>query len=160
MQVIASVCNYNLIEINARYHSHIIVLAYFSDDRGGEGVIQRIRSAITSDAIGGRSQSKPNLVLIDEIDGAANTASETGLIKFLVGLDAKKSPGKASEKKDQPVDDEEEDEGVNEDTAAPSKGKKTPKGVTLCRPIICVCNDLYIPIHHMQFTSHLDTCRR
>jgi chromosome transmission fidelity protein 18 len=114
-------------------------------------VIHRIRSAITSDAIGGRSQSKPNLVLIDEIDGAANTTSETGLIKFLVGLDAKKAAGasaKASNKKDETINDEDDgdaDEGADE--AAPIKaGKKNPKGITLCRPIICVCNDLYQPI--------------
>ncbi|KAJ3109360.1 hypothetical protein HDU96_007248 [Phlyctochytrium bullatum] len=54
--VVARHAGYEIVEINA------------SDDRAGEGVIAKIKHALESKSI---KTGKPNLIIIDEIDGAA-----------------------------------------------------------------------------------------
>lgn len=45
-----------------------------SDERAGEGIQQKIRNALESDGISfGPEKARPNLLLLDEIDGALNT---------------------------------------------------------------------------------------
>ena len=72
----AQTVGYNIIEINA------------SDERTGDSLIQKIRGSISSNNL----QSKPNLVIIDEIDGALNTSSDnvhllSVISNDLVGID-------------------------------------------------------------------------
>ena len=95
-----------------------------------------MKSAFTTDA-------RPNLVIIDEIDGAAAAGNEHSLIRFLISLATSVGGKKSSSVKE---DDAEADEDVIEEeqsvkTTKKSKTKKAP----LIRPIICICNDLYVP---------------
>jgi chromosome transmission fidelity protein 18 len=86
---------------------------------------------------------KPNLIVIDEIDGAMGGQSDTSLIKFLVDL-ASRGAGRRAQGVNE-VDDESEEEGSPQGAtkvrAATGKKKKMP----LQRPIICICNDAYVP---------------
>ncbi|KAJ3259296.1 hypothetical protein HK103_002494 [Boothiomyces macroporosus] len=59
--IVAKHAGYNIIEINA------------SDDRGSEVIKNRITSALESKSVFGNK--KPNLIIIDEIDGASATGS-------------------------------------------------------------------------------------
>ncbi|ORY96506.1 P-loop containing nucleoside triphosphate hydrolase protein [Syncephalastrum racemosum] len=133
--IVAKHSEYNVIEINA------------SDDRTGDVVKNKIKSSLEMQAIiregktddnGERSMSmkqKPNLLVIDEIDGASSSGGDS-FIKQLIQLamapaDKDSMPGKKGENKPQP----------------------------LLRPIICICNDVYAPVlrplraiaHHVQF---------
>ncbi|KAI0780454.1 P-loop containing nucleoside triphosphate hydrolase protein [Trametes elegans] len=103
--IVAQHAGYSVFEINA------------SDARSADVVDERIRPALESGAkIGG---SRPNLVVIDEIDGATGGSdSSGGFIHKLIQLTQDK-PKKKSKKGDVP-------------TTRP-----------LLRPIICICNDLY-----------------
>ncbi|KAG1440089.1 hypothetical protein G6F56_012050 [Rhizopus delemar] len=113
--VMAKMAGYNIIEINA------------SDDRTGDVVNTKIKSALEMQAImrdpnqlenGERTMSmnqKPNLIVIDEIDGVSNRSGAGG-------TDATTA-------------------GTNENKKSKSKKKETP----LRRPIICICNDIYAP---------------
>ncbi|KAJ3101426.1 hypothetical protein HDU97_001356 [Phlyctochytrium planicorne] len=124
--VVARHAGYNIIEINA------------SDDRAGNNAIDRIINGIESKSI---KSGKPNLVIIDEIDGAHNAAqSDNSMIKCLVDLCSNSVKKKEKEKGGD--DDQGDDE--NEGTSGGSKKKKSAR--TLNRPIICICNDLYSPV--------------
>lgn len=96
---------------------------------------QKITTAIGSNTL----FSRPNLVMVDEIDGAANTGSDASLIGYLVRLCG---AGVQSKKVDS-TDDSTEDslEEKEESTTKSDKKKKAPH----CRPIICICNNLYAP---------------
>lgn len=94
---------------------------------------QKITTAIGSNTL----FSRPNLVMVDEIDGAANTGSDTSLIGYLVRLCG---ASVQSSKKGDPVEDPAED-SADEKTNRDRKKKKSPH----CRPIICICNNLYAP---------------
>ncbi|KAI9343040.1 hypothetical protein DFJ73DRAFT_523020 [Zopfochytrium polystomum] len=108
--VVGGHCGYNIVEINA------------SDDRGGLLLKDKILSAVeTQTSI---AKKKPNLVIVDEIDGASQAGGENNLIKLLVDLaTAEWSPKSANLSKKQ-------------------RGTKR----TLLRPIICICNDIYAPV--------------
>ncbi|KAH9846087.1 P-loop containing nucleoside triphosphate hydrolase protein [Lenzites betulinus] len=98
---------YEVFEINA------------SDARSADVVDQRIRPALESGAKIG--SSKPNLVVIDEIDGATGgSEGSSGFIHKLIQVTLGKGKKKGS------------------------KGDKDPQR-PLLRPIICICNDLYAP---------------
>jgi chromosome transmission fidelity protein 18 len=60
-QTIARHCGYNIIEINA------------SDDRTGDSLKNTLYQALESSCI---KNGKPNLVIIDEIDGASHTSAD------------------------------------------------------------------------------------
>ncbi|ETW86126.1 hypothetical protein HETIRDRAFT_308576, partial [Heterobasidion irregulare TC 32-1] len=105
--IVAKHAGYNVFEINA------------SDARSGQVVDDRIRPAAEAGfAVG---SAKPNLIVIDEIDGATGGGDNAaGFIYKLTQL--------AMERPHQ---------------ERPGK-KKDPKGKRpLLRPIICICNDLY-----------------
>ncbi|GAA5794914.1 hypothetical protein HPULCUR_000262 [Helicostylum pulchrum] len=113
--VIAKQAGYNIIEINA------------SDDRTGAAVKSKIKAALEMQAIirinaGDNSMSmtqKPNLIIIDEIDGASASGGSDSFIKQLVELVS-----------------------IEADEKKKGKSKEKP----LMRPIICICNDAYSPI--------------
>jgi len=96
--------------------------------------------AVGSDTI----RARPNLVLIDEIDGAASTASDAGLIKLLLRLcSAGQKQGRSSADGEDGVEEEEEQLSPGK---KPSKtSSKKGSSAVLCRPIVCVCNNLYAP---------------
>lgn len=121
--VMAKMAGYNIIEINA------------SDDRTGDVVNTKIKSALEMQAImrdpnqlenGERTMSmnqKPNLIVIDEIDGVSNRSGAGGTDSFISQLIQIATAG------------------TNENKKSKSKKKETP----LRRPIICICNDIYAP---------------
>lgn len=116
--VIANQAGYKVSEVNA------------SDDRSAKIVNDRIRQSLESTTItslGSLSSSKPTCLIIDEIDGAAG--GDAGFIKTLVKLVMDGSRVSRSSK------------WTND---ANGKGKKK-EPVPLQRPIICICNDLYVP---------------
>ncbi|KAI0362637.1 hypothetical protein OH77DRAFT_1416905 [Trametes cingulata] len=103
--IVAQHAGYEVFEINA------------SDARSADVVDERIRPALESGAKVG--SSKPNLVVIDEIDGATGGSDNSGgFIHKLIQL-TQDRPRKKSKKGD----------------------KQTTR--PLLRPIICICNDLY-----------------
>lgn len=115
--VIATQAGYRVSEINA------------SDDRSAKVVNDRIRQSLESTTItslGSLSSSKPTCLIIDEIDGAAG--GDAGFIKTLVRLVMEGS--RVSNASNHPD--------------AAGKGKRK-EAVPLQRPIICICNDLYVP---------------
>ncbi|CDH60364.1 p-loop containing nucleoside triphosphatehydrolase protein [Lichtheimia corymbifera JMRC:FSU:9682] len=130
--VVANHSGYNVVEINA------------SDDRTGNIVETKIKGALEMQAIIKKSdgehtttlEQKPNLVIIDEIDGASSAGGGESLIKHLVQL-ATADPDEEKQKN-------------------PRRKRKT---MTLQRPIICICNDLYSSVlkplrsiaHSLQF---------
>lgn len=103
-----------------------LFLQFPSDERSGNSVINKISSAIGVKAVFSKN-ARPNLVVIDEIDGAAAAGNEQSLINFLVKL------GSAS-----------------------AAGKKESKSDLLVRPIICICNDLYVPaLRPLRQVAHI-----
>ncbi|RDX46889.1 P-loop containing nucleoside triphosphate hydrolase protein [Lentinus brumalis] len=103
--IVAQHAGYNVFEINA------------SDARSADVVDERIRPAVESGAKIG--SSRPNLVVIDEIDGATGGSDNSGgFVHRLIQLTQDK-PKKKGRKQD------------------PQASRP------LLRPIICICNDLY-----------------
>ncbi|KAI9484496.1 hypothetical protein BDB00DRAFT_792827 [Zychaea mexicana] len=142
--VVANHANYNIVEVNA------------SDDRTGDVVSSKIKSALEMQAIirepvstndGTRTMSmdqKPNCLIIDEIDGASSGGGGESFIKQLVNL-------ATAELKD--------DRNINVGLAKKKgKGKET---APLLRPIICICNDLYAPVlRPLRSVAHLIQFRK
>lgn len=95
-----------------------------------------VKSAFTSDA-------RPNCVIIDEIDGAAVAGNEHSLIRFLVRLAG------SSEKDSDRAAGEEVSNSNSEHSS-----RKSP--MLLVRPIICICNDLYVPaLRPLRQVAHI-----
>ncbi|KXS21818.1 P-loop containing nucleoside triphosphate hydrolase protein [Gonapodya prolifera JEL478] len=120
--VVARHCGYEVVEVNA------------SDDRTASSISARVNAALTHQSISGintRGHSdaapappRPNLLVIDEIDGAAVGKGEGDLVQMLLAIadgSAKKTEG------------------------AGKKGRKGPTRPPLLRPIICICNDPFAP---------------
>jgi len=105
--VIAKQAGYNVIEVNA------------SDDRTGSAVKGKIEAALEIQSILG--SDKPNLLIIDEIDGVSSSGGDQSFIKLLVDL----ATVEASSEKDK---------------SSSKKNRKFTKK-PLVRPIICICND-------------------
>ncbi|KAI0318836.1 P-loop containing nucleoside triphosphate hydrolase protein [Amylostereum chailletii] len=104
--VVAKQAGYSVFEINA------------SDARTGQVVDERIRPAAEAGYTIGNS--KPSLIVIDEIDGATGGGDNaTGFVQKLIQLALEKPQKARGKKKDH-------------------KGRRP-----LLRPIICICNDLY-----------------
>ncbi|KAI8853259.1 P-loop containing nucleoside triphosphate hydrolase protein [Chytridium lagenaria] len=115
--VVAKHAGYNVIEVNA------------SDDRSGETVLAKITHSLESKCI---RTGRPNLIIIDEIDGAAG--GENSIIKFLVELSH-------STVKKKEETDKEGDDPVAEGSTRKKKSKRI-----LTTPIICICNDGFSPV--------------
>ncbi|KAI8928179.1 hypothetical protein BC831DRAFT_449485 [Entophlyctis helioformis] len=115
--VIARHAGYNVVEINA------------SDDRTGEALKNKLTNAIECQAVMG--SKLPNLVIIDEIDGASASGSgDQTFIKMLVKL--VESTGHTTE--------------ASDTASANGTKKKKTRNVQLLRPIICICNDQYAQV--------------
>lgn len=128
-----------------------MIILISSDERTGDLVTQKITTAVGSNTLA----SKPNLVMIDEIDGAANTGSDASLIGYLVKL----CGATQTNKKDSSTEEPEEEESTmnDEKVVDKKKGKKAP----LCRPIICICNNLYAPaLKPLRQVAHIVQLRK
>ncbi|CAG8475354.1 11928_t:CDS:10 [Funneliformis caledonium] len=109
-RVVARSCGYNVIEVNG------------SDDFSSNNVKDQITNALGSFSLA--SNNKPNLTIIDGIDGIHDTG-EQSLINSIVNL-------VGSERKNINL--------TRKDTNnSPKKSKNKP----LLRPIIFICNELY-----------------
>ncbi|KAK5801825.1 P-loop containing nucleoside triphosphate hydrolase protein [Linnemannia elongata] len=114
--VIARQAGYNVIEVNA------------SDDRTGASIKGKIEAALEIQSILG--SDKPNMLIIDEIDGVSSSGGEQSFIKLLVDIATVEVMSKEENTKSG---------GGNR------KNKKFTKR-PLMRPIICICNDQYAPV--------------
>ena len=106
--IVAQHCGYRAVEINA------------SDDRSSKKLRGRIVDAMEMQSMFG--DSRPNLVIVDEIDGALNGGEGRTAIHSIVSL--VESPGWGKK----------------------NKKKKGDTFEALTRPLICICNDLYAPV--------------
>ncbi|XP_051983119.1 chromosome transmission fidelity protein 18 homolog isoform X2 [Xyrauchen texanus] len=110
-----------LAHIIAKHAGYNVVEINASDDRSAELFQKRIDTATQMKSVLGANE-KPNCLIIDEIDGAPSAAINI----LLATLNRKDSK-------------EVEESGVN------ALKKKKKKQTVLLRPIICICNDLYVP---------------
>ena len=152
--MLARVAGYNALEINA------------SQDRAGEEVKHRMLSAAHM-STSGFGNGRPTLLVMDELDGVANTGrSEQGIISLLLDMAngvEKSLPGTRMTKKQlvfkkagqsAAESDASNSESDNKQTVMAKKGRKKggkPFNQTLSkaassRPIIAICNDLYAPV--------------
>ncbi|XP_030271834.1 chromosome transmission fidelity protein 18 homolog [Sparus aurata] len=107
-----------LAHIIAKHAGYNVVEINASDDRSAEVFQKRIDTATQMKSVLG-SNEKPNCLIIDEIDGAPSAAINI----LLATLNKKDGPGGEAE----------------------TAKKKKKKESILLRPIICICNDLYVP---------------
>ncbi|XP_046898586.1 chromosome transmission fidelity protein 18 homolog isoform X2 [Hypomesus transpacificus] len=107
-----------LAHIIARHAGYNVVEINASDDRSAELFQKRIDTATQMQSVLGANQ-KPNCLIIDEIDGAPAAA-----INVLLAALTRK-------------------EGAEPGVESGKRRKK--KEALLLRPIICICNDLYVP---------------
>ncbi|XP_056391327.1 chromosome transmission fidelity protein 18 homolog isoform X2 [Hyla sarda] len=111
-----------LAHIIARHAGYNVVEMNASDDRSPEVFRTRIEAATQMKSVLGLDE-RPNCLIIDEIDGAP-TVSINMLLSLINRKDGKDA------------------DGGNEATT--TKKKKKDGGLML-RPIICICNDQYVP---------------
>ncbi|XP_034543950.1 chromosome transmission fidelity protein 18 homolog [Notolabrus celidotus] len=109
-----------LAHIIAKHAGYNVVEINASDDRSAEIFQKRIDTATQMKSVLGVNE-KPNCLIIDEIDGAPAAAINI----LLTALNRKDGHG---------------GEAVSE----PMKKKKKKESILL-RPIICICNDMYVP---------------
>ena len=118
----------------------------------GNSVITKISSALEV-RTSFTSERKPTMIIIDEIDGAAAAGNENNLIKYLVKLVTAKNSGNKkgtqstnAVENDQSESETDEKEKEKEKQFAPKMKKQTgTEKLGLLHPIICICNDLYVP---------------
>ncbi|XP_028314808.1 chromosome transmission fidelity protein 18 homolog isoform X2 [Gouania willdenowi] len=110
-----------LAHVIAKHAGYNVVEINASDDRSAEVFQKRIDTATQMKSVLG-SNERPNCLIIDEIDGAPAAA-----INILLAVLSRK------------------DGHGGESGAEASTKKKKKKESILLRPIICICNDLYVP---------------
>ncbi|XP_021267350.1 chromosome transmission fidelity protein 18 homolog [Numida meleagris] len=108
-----------LAHVIARHAGYNVVEMNASDDRSPETFKTRIQAATQMKSVLG-AEEKPNCLIIDEIDGAP-TASITVLLNI---INSKEPEGEA---------------------AAGGGRRRRREGSLLLRPVICICNDQYVP---------------
>uniref|UniRef100_A0A096LX22 CTF18, chromosome transmission fidelity factor 18 homolog (S. cerevisiae) n=1 Tax=Poecilia formosa TaxID=48698 RepID=A0A096LX22_POEFO len=109
-----------LAHVIAKHAGYNVVEINASDDRSAEVFQKRIDTATQMKSVLGANE-RPNCLIIDEIDGAPAAA-----INILLSvLNRKDTHGG--------------------DTGTETAKKKKKKESVLLRPIICICNDLYVP---------------
>ncbi|XP_015732166.1 chromosome transmission fidelity protein 18 homolog isoform X2 [Coturnix japonica] len=108
-----------LAHVIAQHAGYNVVEMNASDDRSPETFKTRIEAATQMKSVLG-AEEKPNCLIIDEIDGAP-TASITVLLNI---INSKEPEGEA---------------------AASGGRRRRREGGLLLRPIICICNDQYVP---------------
>ncbi|XP_070683798.1 chromosome transmission fidelity protein 18 homolog [Pempheris klunzingeri] len=109
-----------LAHIIAKHAGYNVVEINASDDRSAEVFQKRIDTATQMKSVLGASE-KPNCLIIDEIDGAPAAAINV----LLATLNRK--------------------DGHGGEAGTETVKKKKKKESILLRPIICICNDLYVP---------------
>ncbi|KAG0259775.1 hypothetical protein DFQ27_003895 [Actinomortierella ambigua] len=119
--VIAKQAGYNIIEVNA------------SDDRTAATIKGKIEAALEIQSI--RGSDKPNLLIIDEIDGASSSGGDQSFIKLLVDIASVEA---------HPPNQRSGEGGLA--TTTRSRGRKQQHKRPLMRPIICICNDQYASV--------------
>uniref|UniRef100_A0A3Q2E8R2 Chromosome transmission fidelity protein 18 homolog n=1 Tax=Cyprinodon variegatus TaxID=28743 RepID=A0A3Q2E8R2_CYPVA len=109
-----------LAHVIAKHAGYNVVEINASDDRSAEVFQKRIDTATQMKSVLGANE-RPNCLIIDEIDGAPAAA-----INILLSVLNRK-------------------DGHGGDAGAETAKKKKKKESILLRPIICICNDLYVP---------------
>ncbi|XP_067353398.1 chromosome transmission fidelity protein 18 homolog isoform X2 [Channa argus] len=109
-----------LAHVIAKHAGYNVVEINASDDRSAEVFQKRIDTATQMKSVLGVNE-KPNCLIIDEIDGAPSAAINI----LLAALNRK--------------------DGHGGEAATETAKKKKKKEPILLRPIICICNDLYVP---------------
>uniref|UniRef100_A0A673A3X1 Chromosome transmission fidelity protein 18 homolog n=1 Tax=Sphaeramia orbicularis TaxID=375764 RepID=A0A673A3X1_9TELE len=107
-----------LAHVIAKHAGYNVVEINASDDRSAEVFQKRIDTATQMKSVLGANE-RPNCLIIDEIDGAPAAAINI----LLATLNRKDGPSGEGE----------------------TAKKKKKKESILQRPIICICNDLYVP---------------
>ncbi|XP_048235422.1 chromosome transmission fidelity protein 18 homolog isoform X3 [Ricinus communis] len=117
--VAAKHCGYRVVEVNA------------SDDRSSSTIEAKILDVVQMNSI--MADSRPKCLVIDEIDGALGDGKgAVEVILKMVSAERKSNTGKENVAK-----------GDQSGKISAKKGRKT---VSLSRPVICICNDLYAPV--------------
>ncbi|KAL8128846.1 hypothetical protein V2J09_018001 [Rumex salicifolius] len=116
--VAARHCGYHVVEINA------------SDDRSASAIETKILDAIQMNSV--MADSKPKCLVIDEIDGALGDGK--GAIEVILKMVAAEKNSESSK-----------DVSPKEQQFARKSSNRGRKAVSLSRPVICICNDLYAP---------------
>ncbi|XP_070841496.1 chromosome transmission fidelity protein 18 homolog [Chaetodon trifascialis] len=109
-----------LAHVIAKHAGYNVVEINASDDRSAEVFQKRIDTATQMKSVLGANE-RPNCLIIDEIDGAPAAAINI----LLAALNRK--------------------DGHGGEAGAETAKKKKKKESILLRPIICICNDLYVP---------------
>uniref|UniRef100_A0A146VUQ8 Chromosome transmission fidelity protein 18 homolog n=1 Tax=Fundulus heteroclitus TaxID=8078 RepID=A0A146VUQ8_FUNHE len=109
-----------LAHVIAKHAGYNVVEINASDDRSAEVFQKRIDTATQMKSVLGANE-RPNCLIIDEIDGAPAAA-----INILLSVLNRK-------------------DGHGGETGTEAAKKKKKKESILLRPIICICNDLYVP---------------
>jgi chromosome transmission fidelity protein 18 len=126
----------------------VILIFCFSDERMGNSVITKI-SSVLEVRTSFTSDRKPTMIVIDEIDGAAAAGNENNLIKYLVKIaTAKNSGNKKGSRSTNAVENDQSESETDENEkqfASKAKKKSGTEKIGLLHPIICICNDLYVP---------------
>ena len=129
----------------------------------GNSVITKISSALAVKA-SFTSERNPTMIVIDEIDGAAAAGNENNLIKYLVKLATTKSTGNKRNFNNNKHtilgadgSGSDNEELANSKEAVSSKPKKMiSDDLGLLHPIICICNDLYVPaLRPLRQVAHI-----
>lgn len=108
-----------LAHVIATHAGYNVVEINASDDRSAEAFQKRIDTATQMKSVLGTNE-RPNCLIIDEIDGAPSAAINI-LLATINRKDGQSGDGEVAKK------------------------KKKKKESILLRPIICICNDLYVP---------------
>ena len=106
-----------LAHVIANHAGYNVVEMNASDDRSLEAFRTKLDSATQMRSVNSKDQ-RPNCLVIDEIDGAP-----AAVINHLVGIVTGTAAGKKNKK----------------------KGAAAAKADGFLRPIICICNDLFVP---------------
>nr|XP_014342209.1 PREDICTED: chromosome transmission fidelity protein 18 homolog [Latimeria chalumnae] len=109
-----------LAHVIAKHAGYNVVEMNASDDRSPELFKTQIEAATQMKSVLGVNE-KPNCLIIDEIDGAPAAA-----INVLLNIVNRK-------------------DGKDEESGPGAGKKKKKEGGLLVRPLICICNDLYVP---------------
>ncbi|CAL9095761.1 unnamed protein product [Musa acuminata var. zebrina] len=116
--IAAKHCGYHVLEINA------------SDDRSASMIESKVLDVVQMNSV--MPHSKPKCLIIDEIDGALGEGK--GAVDVILKM--------ISAEKKSIVDKE---NAANEATPGKNSSRKGHKTTMLCRPVICICNDVYAP---------------
>ncbi|URE09839.1 chromosome transmission fidelity protein 18 [Musa troglodytarum] len=116
--IAAKHCGYRVLEINA------------SDDRSASMIESKILDVVQMNSV--MPHSKPKCLIIDEIDGALGEGK--GAVDVILKM--------ISAEKKSSVDKE---NAANEARPGKNSSRKGHKTTMLCRPVICICNDVYAP---------------